>query len=107
MRVDAGLRLGPAAQPFAGQQDDPLTIRKMAAAGLGERVRNVCSSTSPVSPTGIVAMTISQASRSVDVSTLRVRGVQPKALTIAIQSLRKNTSSAIAVATWSATMNAR
>ena len=40
-------------------------VRKMAAAsGLANRVRKVCSRASPVMPTGMVAMTSSQASRS-------------------------------------------
>ena len=42
----------------------PLTVRKSAAAsGLANRTRKVCSRASPTTPTGMVAMTMSQASR--------------------------------------------
>jgi len=86
----------------------PLRVRKIAAAsGLAKMVRNVCSSASSVRPTGIVATTISQASRSSAVTTLRVFSVRKNAPMIRTQSVRKNHNSANAVATCRATMKAR
>ena len=58
-------------------------------------------------PHGMVATTISQASRSVDVSTRRVRSVTKKPRTMRTQSFQKNTSRARALATCRPTMKAR
>ncbi len=89
-------------------------VRKMAAAnGLANRVRKVCSRASPVMPTGMVAMTSSQASRSsASVVTMRRaamlgRRVRPNPRMIRTQSDRKKTIRASAVATCRATMMAR
>ncbi len=58
----------------------PLTTRKIdAASGLASATRIGCSSRNPRIPTGIVAKMISHASRSVDVSTLRLRSVEKNA----------------------------
>jgi len=91
-----------------------LTVRKIAAAsGLAKMVRKVCSRASPVRPTWIVAMTISQASRlSSSSATIRRaemlgRRLPKKPRTMRTHSVRKNSSSAVAVATCSATMKAR
>jgi len=62
-------------------------VRKTAAYnGLANSTRKVCSSARPVMPTGMVATTSSQASRSVDVSIRRVRSVRTNAPTIRTQS---------------------
>ena len=58
-------------------------------------------------PTGTVATTMSSASRWVEVSTRRVRSTVKNAPITSTQVRAKNTSSATAVATCSATMNAR
>ncbi|SKW29982.1 Uncharacterised protein [Mycobacteroides abscessus subsp. abscessus] len=51
-----------------------MTRRNTAAApGFANNVRSECSSNSPSNPTGMVATTISQPSRCVEVSTFRVR----------------------------------
>jgi hypothetical protein len=52
----------------------PLTVRKMAAGiGLPRTVRNMCSSSRPTMPTGIVARMISQVSRWSAILTWRSR----------------------------------
>ena len=56
-----------------------MTRKIEAYSGLASATRIGCSSTSPRMPTGIVAMMISQASRSVEVSTLRFRNVAKNA----------------------------
>lgn len=88
-------------------------VRKMAAAsGLANRVRKVCSNANPVIPTGMVAMTISQASRSsafcvtIRRAAMLGRSVRKKPRIMRTQSARKKMSSAMAVVTCSATMNA-
>jgi hypothetical protein len=86
----------------------PLRTRKTAAgAGRPSTVRNVCSSSSPARPIGIVATMIIQASRSSAVSTRRYRRDVTKPVMMRNQSRQKYTSNAAAVATWSPTMNAR
>ncbi len=89
-------------------------MRKIAAAtGLANRMRKVCSNSTPVRPTGMVAMISSQARRSSEsVVTIRRalrlgRRVRRKPRMIRAQSCRKKISSATAVATCRATMNAR
>ena len=57
-------------------------------------------------PTGMVVTMISHASRSVDVSILRLKSVLKNAAMIRTQSRQKNTSRARALATWSPTMKA-
>ena len=67
----------------------PLMVRKMAAAsGLANRVRSWCSKARPSTPTGMVPMMISQASRSSDVSARRLPRVRKKAAMMRAQSLR-------------------
>jgi hypothetical protein len=91
-----------------------LIVRKIAAAsGLANRVRKVCSSSSPVMPTGIVPITSSQASRS-SLSRATIRRslsvgprVRNQAEMMRTQSLRKKINNATAVPTCSATMNER
>jgi hypothetical protein len=68
----------------------PLSIRKIAVGtGFASTVRNVCSSSSPVRPTGMVARISSQASRSSAVSTLRLRIELITPPTIRTQSRQK------------------
>ena len=84
--------------------------KTLAATGLAKIVRKVCSSASPVMPTGIVARTISHASRSSESIALNRRSrrlgalLRRKPRTMRTQSGRKNHSSASAVAQCSATM---
>ena len=81
-----------------------------AAAGLAKMVRKVCSRTTPVSPTGMVASTIIQASRSSGPWMLSCRPRRPRSRLassprmIRTQSARKNHSRASAVAQCRATM---
>ena len=57
-------------------------VRKMAAiSGLAVSVRSWCSKARPISPAGMLAKMISQASRSVLVSAARLESVAKKALT--------------------------
>ena len=95
----------------------PLTNSRTAAApGLANKIRKVCSSATPVRPTGIVAKMIIQASRS-SLSATTSRGrrrsrlsrtlagrLRKKPRMILTQLARKNHMSASAVAQCSATM---
>ena len=68
----------------------PLTVRKMAAGiGLPRTVRNVCSSSRPAMPTGMVARMISQASRWSAVLTWRSRSEVANPPAIRSQSRQK------------------
>ena len=84
--------------------------KTLAATGLAKIVRKVCSSASPVMPTGTVATMISQARRSSESIALKRRSRSIRALlrrkprTMRIQSRRKNHSRASAVAQCRATM---
>ena len=85
----------------------------LAATGLARAVLNTCSRATPVMPTGIVAITISHARRSSWPLAVKRRSetllptLRKNPVTMRIQSARKNHSSASAVATCSATRNAR
>ena len=87
---------------------NPLMARKMLVGiGFDRIVRNVCSSSRPVIPTGMVASTRCQASRSSAVRTFRSRTEVPSPRTMRTQSRQKKMIRASAVATCSPTMNAR
>jgi hypothetical protein len=93
-----------------------MNSKTAAAAGLANKTRKVCSSATPVRPTGIVAKMIIQASRwSLSATASRGRRccrlsralagrLRKKPRMILIQSARKNHISARAVAQCNATM---
>ena len=85
-----------------------MRVRKIdAASGLANTVRNECSKASPKRPTGMVPRMSSQAIRWWGVSMRRCRSEVTKPPTMATQSRQKNTTRAMAVATWRPTKKAR